>query len=140
MESLAAALDSAAEAARAAGASIDVEDAKSGNSAADAVAKPAAGSKTKAPAAAAPVAAKPAKAGKAKAPPITFEALKAKLSDVVDNKGKEAAREILSAFGAAKLVDLEEDDYEKAYSDAVAALAEEVETETTDDSDDMFGA
>lgn len=139
MESLALSLEAGAAAARAAGAAAGVSDAKSGDSAADAVAPKSAGSKGKAAAATEAVAAKPAKAAKAKAAAITFEVLKAKLTDLVNSKGKEVAKEILSSFGAAKLVDLEEDEYQNAYNSAVEALNAEEETETTEEADDMFG-
>lgn len=83
---------------------------------------------------------KPAKAAKTKAatPAITFEVLKAKLTELVNTKGKEAAKEILSTFGAPKLVDLDEENYADAHAAAVAAMAEADEPASTDD-DDMFG-
>jgi hypothetical protein len=138
LSKLADALDTAASAVREAEAAAGVGAAKSEDSATDGVASKPAGPKAKGAAAAAPVAAKPAKGGKAKAPAITFEILKAKLTDVVNAKGKDAAKEILSEFGAVKLVDLDEDSFADAYAKAVEALSEEDEVDSTADVD-MFG-
>lgn len=137
---LAEGLESAAAAARQIEGGYANATAKSGDSAADGVAGGAAGSKTTKAAASAPVAGKPAKPAKAKPAAITFETLKAKLTELVNSKGKEAAKEILSEFGAAKLVDLDEENYADAHAKAVEAMAAEEEDPTADDSDDMFGS
>jgi len=116
------------------------EDGKSLGGAVDAVAGGAAG-KGKKGAASDAVAAKPAgKSAKGKAAAVTFDVLKAKLTELVSAKGKEAVKEILSDFGAPKLVDLAESDYPAAYAQAVAAIAADEEEETTEDDDDMFGS
>lgn len=118
----------------------EAEEAKSPNTAVDAVAGSSAGSKGKKATPPAEVAAKPAaKSAKPKAAAITFEVLKAKLTELVNAKGKEAAKEILSGFGAPKLVDLDEENYTEAHSQAVAAMAEEEPDDTSGDADDMFG-
>ena len=136
---LAEGLENAAAAARQLEAADDLESAKSESAPVDAVAGSTGGSKGKSAAAAPAVAAKPAKAAKApKAPAITFEVLKAKLSELVNTKGKEAAKEILSQFGASKLVDLDEENYAEAHAAAVAAMAED-EEDTSGGDDDMFG-
>lgn len=83
-------------------------------------------------------AAKAAKPAKAAAPAITFEVLKAKLTELVNTKGKEAAKEILSTFGAPKLVDLDEENYADAHAAALAAMAEADEPPAAED-EDMFG-
>lgn len=81
---------------------------------------------------------KPAKAAKKPAAPaITFEVLKAKLTELVNTKGKEAAKEILSTYGAPKLVDLDEENYADAHAAAVAAMAEP--DAAAGDDEDMFG-
>lgn len=134
---LATALEEAAQAVREIENANAIADAKSSDGDNNAVAssKPGPkGSKT----ATAPVAEKPAKGGKAKAPAVTFDILKAKLTELVNIKGKEAAKDILSDFGAAKLVDLDEENYAEAHSKAVALLAAD-ETDSDDDADNLFG-
>lgn len=118
----------------------EVEDGKSVGGTVNAAAGGAAGGKGKGATAAAPVVAKPAaKSAKPKAAAITFEVLKAKLTELVNAKGKEAAKEILSGFGAPKLVDLDEENYVEAHAQAVAAMVDD-EPEVPADDDDMFGS
>lgn len=138
-DKLASALEQAAEAARSLESAINTADAKSGNGSDDGVAPGKPGPKGSKGAGAAAVADKPAKGGKAKPPAITFDILKAKLTELVNAKGKEAAKEILSEFGAPKLVDLDEENYAEAHSKAVAALAADDEDDSGGDDDDMFG-
>jgi hypothetical protein len=127
---LAEALENAATAAR----ELEAAGSAATTTAADEVV-PDAGTKKKS--GAKPAAEKPAKPAKAKTPAITFEILKAKLTELVNTKGKEAAKEILSEFGAPKLVDLSEDDYSDAHAKAVAALADD--EEPAGEEEDMFG-
>lgn len=135
---LAEGLEGAAAAARELEAAYANADAKSGSAAVDAVAAGGAGSKgAKGPAAAA-VAGKPAKGGKAKPPAITFDDVKSKLTDLMNVKGKDVVKAIMSEFGIAKLGELEEDNYADVHAKAVAALVEE-EPDDPNGEDDMFG-
>ena len=111
--------------------------AKSGGEAADAVAGKSAGSKGSKAAPTAAVAGKSAKGGKVKTPAITFDDVQGKLTELMEANGKQAVKELLSEFGAAKLKDLEEDNYAEIHAKAVELLnADEGEGE---DDDDMFG-
>lgn len=104
----------------------------------DDVAVSPAGSKAKASAASKKVASKPAKGGKAKPPAITFEDLKTKLTELMDLKGKDVVKAIISEFGASKLAEIEEDSYADVVAKVDEAMADEVEEEPAGD-DDMFG-
>ena len=112
--------------------------AKSGDSAADAVAGKSSGSKGSKGAAAAAVAGKSAKGGKVKAPTITFEDVQAKLTELMESKGKQAVKELLSEYGAAKLKDLEEENFSEIHAKAVELL--NADEDGDDDDDDMFGS
>jgi hypothetical protein len=136
---LAEGLEAAAAAARALEGAYDNATAKSQSASDDAVAGKPAGSKGKGAAAAPAVAGKPAAKGKAKAPVITFDDVKAKLTELMNTKGKDAVKEILSEFGAAKLADLDTDSYADAHAKAVAAMAEEEEATEAGGDDDLFG-
>lgn len=135
-----------AEALEAAGAAArKIEDgyanaaAKSGSATGDAVAGGTSGSEGKKTAATAPVAAKTTKGSKAKTTVTTFDAVKAGLTELMNAKGKDAVKSILSEYGAAKLADLEEDSYTEVLAKAKEAAAEQEEAAGTEDPDDMFG-
>lgn len=115
---------------------FDGDATKSGGDAADGASGGAGGSGGKKGAAGKAVAAKSAKGGRSKAPSIDFDAVKEKLSELMTANGKQAVKEILSEFGAAKLADLEESDYAEVHAKAVEALNAD---EGSDDDDDMFG-
>lgn len=133
-------LEAAAVAVREAGAAAGTASAKSEDSTGDGVASGKSGSKGKTAPAAEPVAKPASKAGKAKAPTITFEILKAKLTDLVNAKGKESVKQLLSELGAARLGDLDEEQYTEAHTKAVELLnADEEEPATEGDNDDLFG-
>lgn len=137
---LATALEQAAAAVRKLESADEIVATKSSNEAGDGATSsaPRAGKKS-APAAAAAVATKPAKGAKAKAAAITLDVLRAKLTELVNAKGKDVAREILSGLGAAKLTDLDEDNYADAHAQAVEKLNEEEEEAAEDDDTDLFG-
>lgn len=111
---------------------------KSEDSSGDGVAQAPAGSKDKKGAAAGAVAGKSAKPAKAKAPAVTFDDVKTKLTELMEKNGKQAVKELLSEYGAAKLADLEEDNYAEVVEKATEALAGGDEPEADED-DDMFG-
>lgn len=117
------------------------QDTKSPNAAGDAVAsgagKPGRPKGNAAPA----VDTKPAGKPKGKppaAPTVTYDALRAKLTELMTLKGKEVAKEILNGFGVNLLKELNESDYAEANSQAIAALAADDEV-VTEDEDNMFG-
>lgn len=136
-EALAAAFESAAAAATALAGAVANTDAKSGAGADDGVADSDAGSKGKKAAPAKEVAAKPAKGGKAKAPTFTFDDVKGKLTELMNAKGKDAVKTILSEFGAAKLADVDEGQYADVHAKALEAINADEEEASEDD--DMFG-
>lgn len=85
-----------------------------------------------------PVVAKPAGSGKKTktAPAITFDDVKTKMTDLMNTKGKEVTKTILSEFGVGKLVELEE----SSYADIVAKIDEAMaEDEAPDEDEDLFG-
>lgn len=138
-EALGEALEAAAAAARQIEGVYANSTSKSPNETGDAVApadKPRGKAKSDAP----PVAAKPTGRGKAKGPAITFEILKAKLTEVVNLKGKEEVKTLMSEYGATKLVDIDEESYQEVFDKASALLVEEDEPESGGGADDdMFG-
>jgi hypothetical protein len=136
---LAEGLENAAAAARKIEGEYGNADAKSPSGAADGVAGKSAGSKGSKGAAAPAVAGKSAKAGKAAAPAVTFDDVKAKLTELMEAKGKQEVKELLSEFGAAKLADLDEGDYTEVHAKAVEKLAAEEDGDGDGDDDDMFG-
>jgi len=135
---MAEALEAAGAAARELETGYDKSGGDEASGADDGVAGGGAGSKGKAVAAAKKVAGKPAKSGKAKPPAITFEDLKTKLTELMDLKGKEVVKTLMSEFGAAKLVEIEEDSYADVMAKIDEAMVADEEEVTTDD-DDMFG-
>lgn len=136
---LAEALDNAAAAARVIEGVYANATAKSPDSAGDGVAggKSVTGGKGGAPAKT--VATKPAAKTKAKPAGPTFEDVKAKLTELMNLKGKEIVKEILSEFGVTKLGDLTEDSYEDVVEKAATAMEPDEEPGNPDDPDDMFG-
>lgn len=135
LASLAEGLEAAAAAVREMEASEDVD--KSGDSGTDldGVAEPA--SKPGAKATVKAVVAKSAAGGKKKAPPApTFEDIKVKMTDLLNTKGKEVVKSLLSEFGVAKLVDIDAESYTDISTKIDEAIAEE---ENDEDEDDLFG-
>lgn len=65
---------------------------------------------------------------------ITLDSLKAKITEVVESKGKDAAKDILKKYKVAKLSDLPEAKYVKLDADLTAALADGEESD-----DDLLG-
>lgn len=133
---LADALESAAAAVR----KIEGAYENAGTKSADVAANAGAGKPAKPVGKAAPaaVAAKPAKGGKPKTPDITFDDVKAKLSELMEAQGQQVVKELLSEYGVAKLKDLEEDSYAECHAKAVEKLAEDTSEPVAED-DDMFG-
>lgn len=119
---------------------LENEDTKSGGAGDDGVAARPAKSAGKKGAESKAVAGKPAAGAKKKAPAITFDALKEKLSEVMETTGlgKQKVKELLSEFGATKLNDVDESDYADLHEKAVEALAAAADG-GDDDDDDMFG-
>lgn len=131
-------LEAAAVAARNMEAAYANAGSKSEDGAGDGVAGKSAGSKGSKGAAAGAVAGKPAGKGKTKAPVITFEDVKTKLTELMNLKGKDAVKTILSEYGAARLADLAEENFAEVHAEAVKGMAED-EAPPEGDGDDLFG-
>ena len=134
---LAEALENAAAAARKLEGAYGNATAKSTGTADDGVAGKTAKPSGASTAPAKKVAAKSAAGGKSKAPVITFDDVKAKLTELMEAKGKETVKQLLSEFGAAKLGDIGEENYGEIHARAVAAMVDE--EDGGGDDDDMFG-
>ena len=137
---LAEALENAAAAVRKLESAEETATVKSADAPADGVAAPVPKPGRKAKAIPEQVDAKPTpeRATKPAVPVITVDQLKAKLTELVNLGGKEKVKTIINSFGAPKLVDLDEDHYAEAYSQAIAAIAAE-DAPPAEDENDLFG-
>lgn len=135
---LAEALAMATEAAQEVATQYAVAGVKSGEGTGNGVAGGNAGSAGKGTPAAKTVAGKPAGGGKAKAPVVTFDDVKTALTELMNAKGKDAVKELMSEFGAAKLTEVEEANYADLLAKAKEAMAPDEEP-AADADDDMFG-